>query len=80
MSIPDIHALHQDEPANFPLVDVPDTEVREHYSTHEDFAEDAEARRRPTKGETKTKAIEGWLGSSYESSERETTRKRGTGG
>lgn len=44
MSVPDTHALHQDEPANFPLVDVPDTEVRKYYSTRMDFAEDAEAR------------------------------------
>lgn len=27
MLIPDTHTSHQDEPANFPLVDVPDTEV-----------------------------------------------------
>ena len=26
-SILNTHTLHQDEPANFPLVDVPDTEV-----------------------------------------------------
>ena len=72
-SILDTHALRQDEPANFPLVDVPDNEVRKCYSTHADFAEDAEARRRSIEGETKTKIIEGGLGSSYESSERETT-------
>jgi len=72
-STPDTHTLHQDEPANFPLVDVPDIEVRKHYSSHEDVAEDAQARRRPTKGETKAKATEGGLGGSHESSERETT-------
>ena len=27
---PDADALRQDEPANFPLVDVPDAEVRKH--------------------------------------------------
>jgi len=27
MSIPGTHTSHQEEPANFPLVDVPDTEV-----------------------------------------------------
>jgi len=42
--ITDTYTLYQDEPANFPLVDVPDTEVREHYSTHEDVAKDAKAR------------------------------------
>ena len=44
MLIPDTHTLHQDEPANFPLVDVPDIEVRKHYFTHGDIAEDDEAR------------------------------------
>lgn len=42
--IPDTYSLYQDEPANFPLVDVPDTEVRERYSTHEDVTKDAKAR------------------------------------
>jgi len=41
---PDTNNLHQDEPGNFPLVDVPDNEVRKCYFAHEDFAEDAEAR------------------------------------
>ena len=44
MSILEAHTLHQEEPANFPLVDVPDTEVRGHHSTQTTFTEDAEAR------------------------------------
>jgi len=44
MSILETHALHQEEPANFPLVDIPDTEVRGHHSTRMTFTEDAEAR------------------------------------
>lgn len=44
MSILKTYPLHQEEPANFPLVDVPDTEVRGYNSTHMGFAEDAEAR------------------------------------
>jgi len=80
MSITVTHTLLQEEPANFPLVDVPDTEVRRHHSTRMTFTEDAEARRRPTKGEAETKVTEGGLGSSYESPKRETTGERGTGG
>lgn len=44
MSILETHTLRQEEPANFPLVDVPDTEVRGRHSTHTTFTEDAEAR------------------------------------
>ena len=33
VSIPGTHTLHQEEPANFPLVDVPDTEVRRYHLT-----------------------------------------------
>lgn len=44
LSNPNAHTSNQDEPANFPLVDVPDTEVRNCYSAHMGFAEDPEAR------------------------------------
>jgi hypothetical protein len=44
ISSPDTHTPHQDEPANFPLADVPDAEVRKCYFTRVDSAEDAEAR------------------------------------
>lgn len=42
--VPATHTLHQDEPANFPLVDVPDAEVRTHRSIHIDSAEQTKAR------------------------------------
>ena len=38
--IPEAHAVRQDEPANFPLVDVPDAEVRNRPFAPGDFAED----------------------------------------
>lgn len=44
ISTPNTHILHQDEPANFPLVDVPDVEVRKRYPAHVYPAEDAAAR------------------------------------
>ena len=43
-SIPKTHTLHQDEPAIFPLVDVPDAEVQKFYLTYADFAEGSQAR------------------------------------
>lgn len=44
ISIPNTHVLHQDEPANFHLVDIPDFEVRKHQSAHVYSAEEAAAR------------------------------------
>lgn len=38
------HISYQDEPANFPLVEVPDTEVRNHQYIHVDFAKEPKAR------------------------------------
>ena len=43
ISIPNTHISLKDEPANFPLVDVPDVEVRKCCSAHVDSAEDAVA-------------------------------------
>lgn len=41
--IPNTDISHQDEPANFPLVDVPDVEVRKRRSAHVHSVEDPAA-------------------------------------